>query len=119
MSSNPAEQLRIEALRTTCLELDQLRTQAGLPSRTASGWSELDSFEFEGRRYRVSVRGCRTLTPREVEVVGRVLHGDSNKVIAYDLGLAWSTVRVLVARITRKLGVRSRAELVARLRNAA
>src|SRR5262245_14412094 len=116
MSSNMLEQLRIEALRSTCLELDRARVQTGHTGETVSGWSELDSFESEGRRYRVSVREYRTLTHREAEVVERVLRGDTNKVIAYDLGLAWSTVRVLVARATAKIGVRGRAALVAHLR---
>jgi len=119
MSSDLQEQLRIEALRSTCLELDRVRGQTGPSSRNVSGWIELDTFEDGGRRYRVSVRACRTLTSREADVVERVLRGDTNKVIAYDLGLAWSTVRVLVARATAKLGVRSRAELVAHLRNVA
>lgn len=119
MSTNLLEQLRIEALRSTCLELDRVRSHLGTLPRSVPGWSELDSFEAGGRRYRVCVRSLHTLTPREADVAERILRGDTNKVIAYDLGLAWSTVRVLVARITAKVGVRSRVELVARLQEAA
>jgi DNA-binding NarL/FixJ family response regulator len=41
--------------------------------------------------------------------------GRSNKLIAYELGLAQPTVRILMARAARKLGVRSRAELITRI----
>jgi len=44
-------------------------------------------------------------------VVALVALGHSNKVISYELGLAWSTVRVLVQRAARKLRVRNRKEL--------
>jgi DNA-binding NarL/FixJ family response regulator len=39
--------------------------------------------------------------------------GHSNKVIAYELGLAASTVRVLVHRAARKLGANTREEAIA------
>jgi DNA-binding NarL/FixJ family response regulator len=38
--------------------------------------------------------------------------GQSNKVIAYSLGLGSSTVATHLARAMRKLGVRNRVELV-------
>lgn len=40
--------------------------------------------------------------------------GHHNKLIAYELGLAQSTVRVLSMRAARKLGTRSREETIAR-----
>jgi len=52
------------------------------------------------------------LTARERDVVARALRGCANKVIAYDLGLAHSTVRVLMARAAIKLGAHSREELL-------
>jgi DNA-binding CsgD family transcriptional regulator len=39
-----------------------------------------------------------------------------DKLIAYELGLAHSTIRVLLARAAQKLGARSRAELLERFR---
>jgi DNA-binding NarL/FixJ family response regulator len=54
------------------------------------------------------------LTAREREVVQRAVGGHSNKAIAYDLGIADATVRVLLWRAYGKLGVRSRRELVAK-----
>jgi DNA-binding NarL/FixJ family response regulator len=52
------------------------------------------------------------LTHREREVVLRALRGGANKEIAYDLGLAHSTVRVFMARAAEKLGASSRRDLL-------
>jgi two-component system response regulator DctR len=51
------------------------------------------------------------LTPREREVMERVLAGDFNKTIADALGIAVRTVEVHRARIFEKMGVRSAVEL--------
>jgi two-component system, LuxR family, response regulator FixJ len=53
-----------------------------------------------------------TLTPRETEVMGRVVNGQANKVIAFDLGVSQRTVELHRARVMRKLGMRSLADLV-------
>ena len=53
-----------------------------------------------------------TLTPREVEVMGLVVSGLANKVIAMDLGVSQRTVELHRARVMQKMGVRSLAELV-------
>jgi DNA-binding NarL/FixJ family response regulator len=65
------------------------------------------------------VRGAEPLellTAREREIVERALLGSENKCIAYDLGLSDSTVRVLMSRAAIKLGVRTRRELLAKVR---
>jgi DNA-binding NarL/FixJ family response regulator len=41
--------------------------------------------------------------------------GSHNKAIAFELGIAHSTVRVLLARAAAKLGVRSRTEVLERV----
>jgi DNA-binding CsgD family transcriptional regulator len=80
----------------------------------------LGRFELDGRVYVVAQvedgAGMDALTPREKEVVARTIRGDTPKVIAYDLGISHSTVRVLLARSYRRLGVKSRAELLAVIR---
>lgn len=60
--------------------------------------------------------GARTLlsllTPRERQVLDRVVEGRLNKQIAADLGVAEKTVKVHRARVMQKLGVRTIADLV-------
>jgi len=80
----------------------------------------VDHFDEGGRRYVVAVRrpeqgrGAHKLSPREREVCARVARGESNKVVAYELGVAPSTVAAHLASATRKLGVRKRVELIRR-----
>jgi FixJ family two-component response regulator len=52
------------------------------------------------------------LTPREAEVMHRVVRGQANKVIAMDLGVSQRTVELHRARVMHKLKMRSLAELV-------
>jgi DNA-binding NarL/FixJ family response regulator len=57
------------------------------------------------------------LSDRERQVVSLATLGRTNKMIAYELGLAHSTVRVLMARASAKLHTGSRHELVAQQRS--
>jgi DNA-binding CsgD family transcriptional regulator len=72
-------------------------------------------FELDGRSYILAIAsppGACRLSPRELEVVRKAAAGAANKEIAYDLGLAHSTVRALLRRAARKLGVRTRAQVL-------
>ena len=53
-----------------------------------------------------------SLTPREKQVMGLVVDGAANKVIAIDLGLSERTVEIHRAKVMEKLGARSVAHLV-------
>lgn len=53
-----------------------------------------------------------TLTPREQEIMGCVVRGLTNKVIAMDLELSQRTVEIHRARVMEKMHARSLAELV-------
>ncbi len=50
------------------------------------------------------------LTPREHEILEHLAIGQSNKVIARELGITDGTVKLHVKSVLRKLGVRSRVE---------
>ena len=68
-------------------------------------------------RRHVSIWGCElppgSLTAREIESVGLVAEGLSDRQIAQRLGIAISTAHEYVEQGKRKLGTRSRAETVA------
>lgn len=51
-----------------------------------------------------------TLTPREMEILCHLAEGQSNKVIARELGITDGTVKLHVRSILRKLELRSRVE---------
>lgn len=53
-----------------------------------------------------------SLTPREREVLEKLVEGLPNKTIAYDLGSSPRTVEVHRARVMEKMGARSLPELV-------
>jgi two-component system response regulator FixJ len=57
-------------------------------------------------------RKLATLTPREHEVLVKLVEGLPNKTIAYDLGSSPRTVEVHRARVMEKMGARSLPELV-------
>ena len=86
-----------------------------------SRWSLLDDFDSDGRRFVLAVENQpptrpprKDLSEREHEVLTQAHMGHSNKVIAYELGLSDSTVRVLLHRAARKLGAATREEALAR-----
>jgi DNA-binding CsgD family transcriptional regulator len=54
------------------------------------------------------------LTPREVEVLGAMGEGQTNKMIARRLDISLHTVKFHVESVLRKLGARTRAEAVAK-----
>ncbi|MFL5308429.1 MAG: LuxR C-terminal-related transcriptional regulator [Polyangia bacterium] len=89
------------------------------PALTEARWTLVDSFERDGKRYVVArenqaqVLGLAQLTGRERQVVVYFALGQSTKEIAYGLGIADSTVRVLLRRAALKLGAPSRRALQA------
>lgn len=120
-----------DALREAVLGIDRAQTKLRRePDRALASWRALvrarwtlvHDFEAGGDRYivaranRASAAGSSLLSEREREVVGCLAMGHSPKVIAYELGLSHSTVRVLLARARAKLGARTREELIEKLR---
>jgi hypothetical protein len=72
-------------------------------------WSLVDHFDTDGRRYLVAHRNdaitpdLRALTERERQVLAYAELGQSNKLIAYQLGLSTGTVGVHLARAREKM----------------
>ena len=95
------------------------RTSVLPPSEKGrSSWTVVEEFVRDGYSYRLARRplpsdGIERLTKREQQALDFALDGFSNKTIAYALGLAPSTVGVLLFRAANKLGAKSRRELLA------
>ncbi len=119
------------ALHDAVLGMERARNELrhdidrALPSWKAlvqARWTLIDDFHSDGSRYVVarangfSSMGTALLTPRERQVMACIAIGQTNKEAAYELGLSPSTVRVLVARASAKLGASTRDELVAKYR---
>ena len=85
-------------------------------------WSIVDWFDTDGRRFVLAIPNSpevtdpRGLSERESQVVASAVMGHTNKMIAYRLGLSTSRVSTLLRSAMRKLGVRTRAHLVTKLR---
>jgi DNA-binding NarL/FixJ family response regulator len=60
-----------------------------------------------------------SLTPREGEVLARLRQGKPNKVIAHELAISESTVKVFVRQILMKLGASNRTEVASLVRGQA
>ncbi|MBX3263082.1 MAG: helix-turn-helix transcriptional regulator [Labilithrix sp.] len=122
-----------EALREAVLGMDRARrTLRSRPRRVLTAWRALvrgrwtvvDDFEGEGSRYLVArangpaARGPTLLSTRERQVLEQLVLGHTDKLVAYELGLSHSTVRVLITRARAKLGAKTRAELIEKFRAA-
>jgi DNA-binding CsgD family transcriptional regulator len=123
-----------EALRKTVLLREEIRGRRGPDEsgrflRSWKGlvtarWTLVDRFERGGRRYLVAqeneppVVGPKALAPRERQVVSLACLGHSGKLIAYELGISDSTVRVLLSRAAQKLRATSREDLLAKFRSS-
>lgn len=117
-----------ETLRDAVLRIEKARGRQRLEAPdealgawqalVAGRWSLVDQLELDGKRYIVARRnepkapGPRALSDREKQVLGYARLGHHNKLIAYELGISDSTVRVLMSRAMGKLGVESREELL-------
>ncbi|SFR76636.1 two component transcriptional regulator, LuxR family [Marinobacter daqiaonensis] len=58
------------------------------------------------------VRRIKTLTPRETEIMERMIAGQANKVIAIELDISQRTVEIHRSRVMHKMGTHSLAHLV-------
>jgi two-component system, LuxR family, response regulator DctR len=82
-----------------------------LVDRIVAAVRQDESLREEARTAATVAARLAELTPRERQVMERVLAGDYNKTIADALGIAVRTVEVHRSRIFEKMGVRSAVEL--------
>jgi DNA-binding CsgD family transcriptional regulator len=121
------------ALREAALRVDRARGRLrasdpeqalGLWKALVRGrWSTVDWFDSDGRRYVLGLPNApevgdpRGLTERETQVVALVLCGQSNKLIAYHLGLSTGRISTLLRSAMRKFSVQTRSQLIAKLQD--
>jgi DNA-binding CsgD family transcriptional regulator len=97
---------------------DPLRAIQEWEGLVGHGWTLVEHFDRDGCRYVLAIDNRRKrpsiqlLSERERPVVEHALLGCPNKAIAYELGLAHLTVRVLIARAAAKVGAHSREQLL-------
>jgi DNA-binding CsgD family transcriptional regulator len=112
--------LAMDRARGRLRKQDPERAVALWRALVAGRWSLLDHFDSDGRRFVVAHRNDarvpdnRGLSTREQQVLAHASIGQSNKAIAYELGLSVSTVATHLARARAKLKLPSRAALARR-----
>ena len=108
--------LNIVAHGGICLPSAALAAEVGrlLGSPESAGRSPLAATARRGAGAELTEIGAAfpQLTPRHVEVLGRIVRGLSNKEIARELGIADGTVKQHANAIFRELGLSNRTEAV-------
>jgi DNA-binding NarL/FixJ family response regulator len=122
--SFPTTRMVLLADRLSSTECAQLLTfgAAACLSRTTQSRDVLNAIHLAAREMQLTPRevsrhdaaAAEVLTPREVEVLAELQQRRANAQIASDLHISVETVRTHARSIYRKLGVRSRRELVSR-----
>jgi len=113
--------VRVERARTRASRANPDEVLTAWRALVAGKYTLLGRFDSDGRRHVVAyanppgVRDPRGLTSTEAAVVGWALRGHSQKLIAYELGVAVGTVSGLLGRVFGKLRVGSLTELAERL----
>jgi FixJ family two-component response regulator len=82
--------------------LDRVRQALALDLSNRSQRKQLDDYSTK----------LATLTLREQQILDRVVDGQSNKLIARELGISYKTVEAHRSRLMRKMGAASFAELL-------
>jgi DNA-binding CsgD family transcriptional regulator len=109
----------VERMRAT-RQAERLEPEAALELWRAlvdGRWSIVQRTDTDGKRYLLArrntpeVRDATSLAPREALAAAYAALGHSSKLIAYELGIAESSLSVLLKQAMRKLGVKNRTEL--------
>lgn len=109
---------RFERIRGRASRTDPDELLASWRALVSGRYTLVGRVESDGRRYVFAfenppgVYDPRGLTRMEAAVAGWTIRGHSQKLIAYELGIAVGTVGGLLARVYEKLRVRSRVGLL-------
>jgi DNA-binding CsgD family transcriptional regulator len=121
------EPMALAALRAAAVAIDQSRGASAADvdealsawnALVSAEWSLVDQFDRGGRRLLIAYTNAPQtaarpgLTEKEQMVAEYAALGHSNKLIAYELGLAVPTVATYLKRAMNKLGAGTRIELI-------
>lgn len=87
-------------------------------------WSLVDWFDTDGRRFVLAkpnaprITDPRGLSEQEAQVATYAALGETGKILSYRFGLSTQRVSILLRSAMRKLGVKTQAQLVDRMRGA-
>ncbi|HEX8795209.1 MAG TPA: LuxR C-terminal-related transcriptional regulator [Polyangiaceae bacterium] len=122
----PAAQRSRATLADAVRRMDRARTRKATPEERVrlwtalleGRWSIVESSERDGKRMLLACRneprvlGLRKLTARQRSVVSYATLGHTYKYISYELGISITVVATELRAAMRKLGIRTRAELI-------
>ncbi len=105
--------LAVDAMKEGAVDFIQkpYREEALLEKIEAALAQDREQRKTLGERQEI-VRRIKTLTPRETEIMERMIAGQANKVIAIELDISQRTVEIHRSRVMHKMGTHSLAHLV-------
>ncbi len=106
-------ELAVQAMKDGALDFLEKPVSVPRVLEVVRGAVERSMAEFGMRRNRAKLkRRLATLTPRERQVLDRIVRGEINKAVAKRLGISEKTIEVHRARVMSKLDAKSLADLI-------
>jgi FixJ family two-component response regulator len=105
--------MAVDAMKEGAVDFIQkpYREEALLEKIEAALAQDLEQRKSLGEKQEI-VRRIKNLTPREHEIMDRMIAGQANKVIAIELEISQRTVEIHRSRVMHKMGTHSLAHLV-------
>lgn len=105
--------MAVDAMKEGAVDFIQkpYREEALLEKIEAALEQDLEQRKTLGEKQEI-IRRIKSLTPREHEIMDRMIAGQANKVIAIELEISQRTVEIHRSRVMHKMGTHSLAHLV-------
>lgn len=105
--------MAVDAMKEGAVDFIQkpYREEALLEKIDAALEQDVEQRKTLGEKQEI-MRRVKTLTPREHEIMDRMIEGQANKVIAIELEISQRTVEIHRSRVMHKMGTHSLAHLV-------
>lgn len=105
--------MAVDAMKEGAVDFIQkpYREEALLEKIEAALAQDLEQRKTLGEKQEI-LRRVKSLTPREHEIMDRMIEGQANKVIAIELEISQRTVEIHRSRVMHKMGTHSLAHLV-------